>query len=71
MDSGSTWGNGTGRRNLLQRIDIKNAFRQVGVAPDRAATFAYRLGDLIFADLSLQFGWRESPGRWGIEASTI
>ena len=46
-------------------MDVNSAFRQVGVAPDRAAVFAYRLVDLIFVDICLQFGWR------GVVASTI
>ena len=33
---------GTQKRILLQKIDFKSAFRQVGVAPDRAAAFVYR-----------------------------
>ena len=62
---------GTKKQILLQRMDVKTAFRQVSVTPDRAAAFAYRLEDLIFFDLRLQFGWRGSPGRWGVVASAI
>ena len=56
---------GTQKQILLQKMDVKIAFRQVGVAPDRAAAFAYRLEDLVFVDLRLQFGWRGSPGGGG------
>ena len=53
---------GTQKRILLQKMDVNSAFRQVGIAPDRAAAFAYRLEVLVFVDLRLQFGWRGSPG---------
>ena len=43
----------------------------MGFAPDRAAAFAYRLEDLVFVDLRLQFGWRGCPGWWGVVASAI
>ena len=56
---------GTQERILLQKMDVKSAFRQVGVAPDRTAAFAYRMEDLVFVDLRLQFGWRRSPGLGG------
>lgn len=42
---------GTQKRILLQKMDAKNAFRQVGVAPDRAVAFMYQLEDLGFVDL--------------------
>ena len=42
---------GTQKRILLQKMDVKSEFRQVGVAPDRAAAFAYRLEDLVFVDI--------------------
>ena len=62
---------GTQKRILLQKMDTKSAFREVGVAPDRAAAFDYRLEDLIFIDLRLQLGWNESPGWWVVVASAI
>lgn len=43
---------GTGKI-ILQHMDAKSAFRQVGVAPDRAAAIAYRREDLMFVDLYL------------------
>ena len=52
-------------------MDVKSAFREVGVAPDRAAAFAYRLQDLVLVDLRLQFGWLGSPGGGGVVASAI
>ena len=42
---------GTQKRILLKNMDVKSAFRQVGVAPDREAAFAYQLEDLVFVDL--------------------
>ena len=42
---------GTQKRILLPKMDVKSAFRQVGVAPHRAAAFAYQLEDLVFVDL--------------------
>ena len=62
---------GTQKRILLQKIDVKSAFRQVGVAPDRAAAFVYSLEHLAFDDLRWQFGWRGSPGWSGVVASAI
>ena len=46
-------------------MNAQTAFRQVGVALDRAGAFAYRLEDLVFVDLRLQFGWQGSPGKGG------
>lgn len=48
---------GTRNRILLQKIDVKRTFRLVGVSLDRAAAVVYRLDDIIFPDLRLQFGW--------------
>ena len=62
---------GSRKQISFQRMDIKRAFRQVVVAPDRAAVFAYRLNDLIFEDLRLQFGWHGNPEWWGVVASAI
>ena len=44
---------GTQKRILLQKMDVKSAFRQVVVAPDRAVAFAYHLEDLMFVDFLL------------------
>lgn len=56
---------GTRTRSLLQNIDVKSAFRQVGVAPYRAMAFAYHMENFIFLDLRLEFGWRGTPRWWG------
>ena len=51
---------GTQKRILLQKLDVRSAVRQVGIAPGGAAAFAYRPGKKKC--LRLQFGWRGSPG---------
>ena len=62
---------GEEKRIFLQTMDVKSAFRQVGVAPGGAAAFAYRLEELIVVDLWLQFGWCRSPGWWGVVVVAI
>ena len=62
---------GTGKRILIKKMDVKSVFRQVGVDPAGAANFGYVLGGYLFIDLRLQFGWRGSPGWWGVIASVI
>lgn len=52
-DSGITGKFGTRKRILLQKVGVKSVSRQVGITPDQAAAFAYRLEDLIFVDLRL------------------
>ena len=39
--------------------------------PAGAVNFGYVLGDYLFIDLRSQFGWRGSPGWWGVAASAI
>ena len=62
---------GTGRRILIQKLDVKSAFRQVGVDPAKAAEFEYGRRACLFIDVRLQFGRRRSPGLWGMIASVI
>ena len=52
-------------RVLIQKMDVKSAFRQILVDADGARVFGYVLGEFLFIDLRLQFGWRGSPGWWG------
>lgn len=40
-------------RILLQKMDAKSVFQQMGIAPDQAAAFSYRLEDLILFDIRL------------------
>ena len=58
-------------RILIQKMDVKNAFRQIPVDPDGAAAFGYVLGRYLFVDLRLQFGWRGSPGWWGVISAAM
>ena len=62
---------GGNARTLLCRVDVKNAFRQVLVYPAGAPAFDYMFGDRVVVDLRLQFGWRNSPGFWGLMACAL
>ena len=52
----------TGRRILIQKMDVKGAFQQIGVNPAGAAAFGYVVARYVVVNMMLQFGWRESPG---------
>lgn len=41
------------------------------MGPDGAEKRSYGLGDYIFVDLRLKFGWRRIPGWWGDVASAM
>ena len=58
-------------RIVLCRVDVKEAFRQVLVDPVGASVFGYVTGGRVVVDLRLQFGWRNSPGYWGLLASAL
>ena len=62
---------GTGRRILIQTMNVKSAFWQIGVDPAGAAAFGYAIADYIVVDMRLQVGWRGSPGWWGLVASAM
>ena len=62
---------GSSARILLCRVDVKDAFRQVLVDPAGAPAFGYVFGDRVVVDLRLHFGWRNSPGFWGLMASAL
>ena len=62
---------GSSARILLCRVDVKDAFRQASVDPAGAPAFGYVFGDRVVVDLRLQFGWRNSPGFWGLMASAL
>lgn len=51
-------------RILIQKMDAKSAFREVGVDLDNASRLAFRLGQFLFIDFRLQFRWRGSQGWW-------
>ena len=58
-------------RVLIQKTDVKNAFRQIPVDPDGTRYFGYVLGEIIFVVLRLQFGWRGIPGWWGLISAAM
>ena len=53
-------------RILLAKADVKDAFRNVRVAPDQAQTFCYVVDDLLVVGVWLIFGWAGSPSHWGV-----
>ena len=55
----------------VSKIDVEDAFRQVPVDPAGAPAFGYVVNDLAVVDFRLQFGWRSSPGFWGLMASAL
>ena len=56
---------------VLFHVDMKYAFRQVLVDPVEAPVFLYAMGSYVVVNLRLQFGWRNSPGFWGLMASAL
>ena len=62
---------GRSARIVVCRVDVKEAFRQVLVDPVGASVFGYVTGGRVVVDLRLQFGWRNSPGYWGLLASAL
>lgn len=56
---------------VLSKVDVKDAFRQIRVEPAGAPAFGYRVEDTVLVDLRLQFGWRSSPGFWGLAAAAL
>ena len=53
------------RRILLAKADVREALRNVRVAPDQAQNICYMVNDVLVADFRLTFGWAGSPGHWG------
>ena len=53
------------------KMDVKDAFRRLHVAWEKAPTFAYMVNDMIVVDFRLPFGWRNSPGWWALHASAV
>lgn len=52
-------------RVVLSKLDIKQGFKQIPIAPARAPVFEYVVDDLLVVDFGLQFGWRSSPQVFG------
>ena len=53
------------------KMDVKDAFRRLHVAWEKAPTFAYMVNDMIVVEFRLPFGWRNSPGWWALHASAV
>ena len=51
------------------KIDVKDAFRRLHVAREKAPTFAYMVNDRMVVDF--RFGWRNSLGWWALHASAV
>lgn len=47
---------GRGRMILIHKIDVRSAFRQVGLDPAGAVIIGYVLGDYLSVSLRLPFG---------------
>ena len=62
---------GPSARIVISKLHVKEAFRQVLVDPSRAAYFGYTFGDMAVVELCLEYGWRSSPGFWGLLASAV
>ena len=58
-------------RILIQKMDVKSAFRHIGVHPAGAAAFGYVVDDYVVVNMRLHLGWRGSPGWWGVAASAM
>lgn len=58
-------------RILLYRVEVKKAFREGLVDPAGAATFGHIFSGHVVVNLSLQFGWRNSPGFRGLMVSAL
>lgn len=58
-------------RVLIQKIDVKSAFRYISVDPAGVPAFAFIVKGFLAANLRLQCGWRGSPGLFGLFALAI
>ena len=45
----------------MSKADVSDAFRDVGVDPDKAHKFCCTVGDLVMIGFRLTFGWSGSP----------
>ena len=50
----------------MSKADVSDAFRDVGVDPDKAHKFCCTVGDLVMIGFRLTFGWSGSPGSCGV-----
>ena len=66
------FGTGTCRRILIQKLDVKSAFRQVGADPTGAANLGYgRRGHFFYPLAATVRVEREPRVWWGVIASAI
>ncbi|CAN0016285.1 unnamed protein product, partial [Choristocarpus tenellus] len=56
---------------MRSKTDVKDAFRQVPVAPKGEVKFGYCVEEVIVIDFRLQFGWKNIPGWWDLMASAL
>ena len=56
---------------MVSKLDFIGLFCQVVVDRAHAAYFAYVFGDMAVVHLCPEFGWRSSPGFWGLLASAL
>lgn len=57
-------------RIVISKMDVKSAFRQIPVDLS-GPLFGYCYEEMVVVDLRLQFGWRCSPGWWGVAGNAI
>ena len=55
---------GTNRRIIIQKMDAKSAFRQIGVDPAGVAAFGYVVTGYVVVDVRRQFRWMGGLGWW-------
>ncbi|MEP3733698.1 MAG: hypothetical protein ABJN02_17340 [Lentilitoribacter sp.] len=55
----------------ISKMDVKDAFRRGHIEWDKAPTFSYVVGEHIVIDFILVFGYRSSPGWWGLMVAAI
>lgn len=56
---------------MLWKLGVRDPFRPVSVDFAGASAFSYFADDLVLFDWRTQFGWRNSPGYWGLSASAL
>ena len=55
----------------MATTDVNEAYRNVKIGPNQAHNFCYTVGDLVFIDFRLTFGWTGSPGNFEVMASAV
>ena len=62
---------GPGAHIVLSRTNVKYACRHLPVDPEGSPAFGYRVGNYAIVHLRLRFGWRSSPGFWGLFSAAL